>query len=52
MMMTDAGSTYEIVSFGVLTLAIPTLSMSILSGLSMRRLKQNAKRVGRDKVSL
>jgi hypothetical protein len=44
-------ATYETISYWVFTFAIPTLSMSILSGMIIRRLKQNAKRVGREKVS-
>jgi hypothetical protein len=48
---TVAAEIFETVLIWLFTLTIPTLSMSILSGLIIRRLKQNAKRVGREKVS-
>jgi hypothetical protein len=44
--------TFEIVNLWLLTFGAPTVLMSTLSGMTIWRLKQNAKRVGRDKVSL
>ena len=50
MVTSDAGSIYETISFWMFTFIIPTLSISVLSWLTMRRLKSNARRVGREKV--
>ncbi len=46
-----AATTFETVSTWLFIFAIPILPMSILSGLIIRRLKENAKRIGREKVS-
>ncbi|CAF1119933.1 unnamed protein product [Adineta ricciae] len=43
---------YETTSFWLFTFVIPVLSMSILSWLTIKRLKQNAKRVGREKITI
>ncbi|UJR10887.1 hypothetical protein I4U23_015074 [Adineta vaga] len=52
MVTTDAASIYETISFYLFTFTIPTLSMSVLSWLTVRRLKANAKRVGREKIGV
>ncbi|CAF1486148.1 unnamed protein product [Adineta steineri] len=50
MVTTQAGNIYETISIWMLNVTIPTLSMSILSWLTIKRLKANAKRVGREKI--
>jgi len=42
----------KLLGFWVFKFAIPTLPMSIVSGWTMRGLKQNAKGVGHGKISL
>ncbi|CAF1378338.1 unnamed protein product [Rotaria sordida] len=49
--MSQSVRTFEIVNLWLLTFGAPTLLMSILSSLTLWRLKQNAKRIGRQKVS-
>ena len=51
MATTQGAHIYETISFWLFTFVIPVVSMSTLSWLTIRRLKQNAKRVGREKVS-
>ncbi|CAF0830418.1 unnamed protein product [Adineta steineri] len=50
MVTTQAANIYETISIWMLSVTIPTLSMSILSWLTIKRLKTNAKRVGREKI--
>ncbi|UJR10888.1 hypothetical protein I4U23_015075 [Adineta vaga] len=52
MVTTEAAGIYETISFYLFTFTIPTLSMSTLSWLTIRRLKSNAKRIGREKICI
>ncbi|CAF4278903.1 unnamed protein product, partial [Rotaria sordida] len=47
--MSQSVRTFEIVNLWLLGFGAPTLLMSILSSLTLWRLKQNAKRIGRQK---
>ncbi|CAF1378356.1 unnamed protein product [Rotaria sordida] len=49
--MSQSVRTFEIVNLWLLGFGAPTLLMSILSSLTLWRLKQNAKRIGRQKLS-
>ncbi|CAF0978248.1 unnamed protein product [Adineta ricciae] len=52
MVTTDVGYVWEAVTAYMCTFIIPTVSMSILSWLTVRRLRQSAQRVGRDKITV
>ncbi|CAF0862522.1 unnamed protein product [Adineta ricciae] len=50
MVTTDIGYIVGAVTTYMFLFTIPTLSMGILSWLTVRRLRQNARKVGRDKI--
>ena len=51
MVATEAGYIVETIIDYMFVFTLPTVSMTVLSSLTVRRLRQNARRVGRDKVS-
>ncbi|CAF1326611.1 unnamed protein product [Adineta steineri] len=50
MVATEAGFIYESIGIPIFNALLPALSMSILGWLTVKRLKENAKRVGREKI--